>query len=161
MPQRHVTYITYAEDDRCREIRRLIEEAGIIVDVRDLGAQPLSREELDQVLGHIDPRHYLNPLSKAYAKHKLDTGLPPRDELLQLIAEDNTLLKRPIIKTNRLMTIGCDKEAVAVMLQISPESPAEPPDEPAVETRNGVTNGGSNNRQGRRRMSAAGAAAGK
>ncbi len=45
--------------------------------------------------------------------------MPPRNEVFELIASDYTLLKRPIIKSPRLMTVGYDKKKIAEMFQIS------------------------------------------
>lgn len=113
------TYMTYGNDERCAEIRKFIEDAGVILKVRDLKDNPLSEFELDRLLGHIPMVHFLNQASPAFRKNKLDEALPERDEVLRLIAEDPSLLRRPIIKTARLFTVGCDKKKIAEMLQIS------------------------------------------
>jgi arsenate reductase-like glutaredoxin family protein len=101
------------------EIRRLIEEAGIVLDVRDLEKRPLTRDEVAKLIGWLDVKHFLNPLSRSFARHGLDRQLPDRPALFELIASDNSLLRRPIIKTQRLMTVGCDRQRVIEMLQLS------------------------------------------
>jgi hypothetical protein len=60
----------------------------------------------------------LNALSDAYTKFRLDKHTPERSQLIKLIAQDHTLLRRPIVKSSRLLTVGCDKRKIADMLQI-------------------------------------------
>ncbi|RME19107.1 MAG: hypothetical protein D6800_14725 [Candidatus Zixiibacteriota bacterium] len=159
MPQRRVKYYSYDEDDQCADIRRFIEEGGLILELRDLGKQPLNKDELAAMFGHINLEHFLNKNAKSYRKHGLDKGLPPRDELLALIAEDNTLLRRPIIRTTRLITVGCDKDNLARMLQLTFDEAGE-----IVPNRNSETSrnaNGSSRKQTRKRASEAGATAAK
>jgi arsenate reductase-like glutaredoxin family protein len=118
MPLKRAQFISYGNDTKCEEIRNFIEAAGIILDIRDIEKQPLTDREISRLVGHFDLRHFLNPLSRAYSKHHLDESLPERDEIIRLITEDHTLLRRPIISTGRLVTIGCDKKSVSDMLQI-------------------------------------------
>jgi len=118
MAPKRATFYTYGDFDRCKDIKKYIEDAGIILDVRDIEKHPLSEIEMDKLLGHIPMNHFLNPASPSYAKHKLDEGLPEREELLKLILSDPTLLKRPIVKTIRLVMAGCDKKKIAEMLSI-------------------------------------------
>jgi regulatory protein spx len=120
MPQKQATYMSYGTDERCEGIRKFIEDAGIRLIVRDLKKEPLSAEELDHLLGYNPIRDFLNPLAADYTKLGLDKQLPERRELLQIVAEHPDLLRRPIIKTSRLLTVGCDRKAIAAMLQISP-----------------------------------------
>jgi arsenate reductase-like glutaredoxin family protein len=119
MTQKRATFMAYSNDERCSEVRKFIEDAGIILNVRDLKKNPLSEAELDVLLGHIPMVHLLNPASPTYRKKGLDKGLPEREEMLQMIAEDPTLLRQPIVKTMRLFTVGCDKKKIAEMLQIT------------------------------------------
>ncbi len=121
MAPKRATYYTYGSDEGCAETRKFLEEAGVLLEIRDIEKNPLSAWELKGVLGHLDAGHFLNPLSDAYDKHKLNERIPQRDQLLEIIAEDNSLLKRPIIKTNRLLTVGCDKEKLTEMLRLSGE----------------------------------------
>ena len=118
MAAKRAKFYSYGDDDRCHDIRRYIEDAGIILEIRDLEKDPLSVEELDALLGYCDVTHYLNKLSKSYDSNGLDKRLPERNKVLELIAKDQTLLRVPFIKSTRLWTVGCDKKKIAEMLQI-------------------------------------------
>jgi len=118
MPQKQAIYMSYGTDERCDEIRKYIEDAGVRLTVRDLKTHPLAYEELTRLLGHLPLSHFLNPLAKEYTKFGLDKEMPPRRDLYKLIAENPGLLRRPIIKNARLLTVGCNRKAIADMLQI-------------------------------------------
>ena len=118
MPPKRAKFLTYGGDKQCEEIQKFLEGAGIILEVRDIETQPLTEREIGQIIGHIDVRHFLNVLSKSYEKNKLDKQIPPRHELIAIIAADHTLLRRPIIQTARMVTVGCDRKSLTQMMQI-------------------------------------------
>jgi regulatory protein spx len=119
MPQKRARYLTYGIDERCEELRKYIEDSGIHLLVRDMKTDPLSVDELKSLFGHVSVTHFLNPASEAYSEKGLDKALPERDELFRLMAEDPTLIRRPVIKSVRLLTAGADKKKIAEMLQIN------------------------------------------
>lgn len=121
MAPKRATYLTYGNDEGCAETRKFLEEAGVVLNIRDLEKDPMSAYELMGVLGHLDAKHFINPMSESYAKHNLAEEIPSRQKLVELIAEDHTLLKRPIIKTIRLLTVGCDKDKISEMLRLNGE----------------------------------------
>ena len=118
MAPKRARFYTAEKDERCLETRRFIEDAGILLDVRDIEKNPLSVDELSALYGHCDMSHFVDQMSEAYTEHGLDKKLPERDKLLELMAADCSLIRRPIIKSTRLMMVGCDKNKIAEMLQI-------------------------------------------
>jgi len=144
MPEKRAKYLTYGKDERCEEIRKFIEDAGIRLLVRDMKTDPLSVDELKSLLGHISLTHFLNPASEAYSEKGLDKGLPERDELFRLMAEDPTLIRRPVIKTVRLITAGCDKKKISEMFQINANGEVveiKPPERQQRSNRRAVASG--------------------
>jgi arsenate reductase len=125
MAPKRAKFYSYGNDELCNEIKKFIEDAGVILQVRDIGENPLSVEELRRLLGHLQIEHFLNPLSESFKKNKLDQKLPERREILALMADDHTLIRRPIIISSRLVTVGCDRRKIADMLQIPTESSQE------------------------------------
>lgn len=126
MAQKSVIYMTYDNDERCTEILKYIGDAGIMVKARDLKKDPMSEIELGRLFGHVPFNHFLNQASPSYQEAKLDQGLPERQEMLQMIAKDPTLLRRPIISTSRMFVVGCDKKKIAEMLQINRNGTVSP-----------------------------------
>ncbi|MCK4606349.1 MAG: hypothetical protein KAU35_03520 [candidate division Zixibacteria bacterium] len=117
-PKRALLYY-YGNDDVSTEIKKLIEDAGVILEIRDMDENPLNEEELEQLFGHLEISHFINTLSDAYTKFHLDKNLPDRQQVISLMAKDHTLIRRPIVKSSRLVTVGSDHRRIAEMLQIS------------------------------------------
>ena len=127
MPQKRATFMFYGNDERCEEMRKYIEKAGYRLDLRDLSKQPLSVEELDSMFGHNPLLYFVNPASSDYTKLGLGDEMPERRQMLEILAKHPGLLRQPIVRNTRLVTVGCNKAKIAEMLQINSngESPEE------------------------------------
>lgn len=119
MAVKRATFLTFGNDAQCSEVKQFIEENGVLLDVRDLEQQPMNERELGLLIGYFNVSHFVNPFSMEFEKHGLDKGFPSRDEVIKLLAEEPALLRRPIIQTGRLMTIGCNRQRITEMLQLS------------------------------------------
>jgi regulatory protein spx len=118
--QRVVDLYVAPDDPECTEIREFLEQQDFNLKVRDLIAKPLGVDEINALIRHFDLRHFLNTSSKSYSKKKLDNAIPNRNELIQLMADDNDLIKKPIIVSGRLMVVGPNRNKIMEMLQIKP-----------------------------------------
>jgi len=119
MAPKRAMFFCYGNDNICAETRKYIEDAGVILKVRDIGKDPLTENEVAQLVGHLEITHFINRLSDSYVKFRFDKKLPAREEIIRLMAKDHTLIRRPIVKTTRLLTVGCDQRKIADMLQIN------------------------------------------
>ena len=119
MSTKRATFYTYNDNPTCNEIQKYIEEAGVVLNIRDLEKEPFSSDELIKLMGHINLSHFVNKMSSSYSKINSDNGKLDKRHAIELILEDTSLLIVPIIKSVRLMTVGCDKKKIAEMLQIS------------------------------------------
>jgi arsenate reductase-like glutaredoxin family protein len=119
MAPKRATFLISGTDEKCNETQKFIQEAGVLLTIRDISEKPLSYNELNSMIGFVDIRHFINEVSESYDKHKLGSELPDREAIIKLMAEDNSLIKLPIIITSRLMTIGCDKKRITEMLQLN------------------------------------------
>ena len=124
MAPRRAQFYSYGTEGPCDEVKKFIENAGILLEVRNIEEKPFSVEELANFIGYLNIKHFLNTSSKSYKKHGLDKLLPKQTEIFKLMAADHTLIKVPIICSKRLVTIGCDKKRIAEMLQIGPNGEA-------------------------------------
>lgn len=119
MPPKRAAFLMWAEDEECKGIRKFLEDAGVALDIRDLTKRPLTTSEVKKLVGFVPLEYFLNPYASSFKKHNLDQDNLDRDETIALIASDPTLLRQPIIRTNRLFTVGCDRKKICEMLQIS------------------------------------------
>jgi len=120
MAHKRATIYSYGKDEKSEEAKKFIEEGGVIVDFRDLAKQPLTLDEVEKLIGNLEIQHFINPLSESFDALNLEDRRTNRTEILKAMAADNTLLRRPIIKSARLITIGHDQRKIAEMLQIKP-----------------------------------------
>lgn len=114
--------ILYANsDDPCfSEVRDYLEEQEVNLHIHNIGKSPLNHPEISDLVRHYNLHHFLNTNAKSYKKNKLDKALPSRQEVIDLIAQDNDLLNRPIIVTGRLTAVGYDREAIKEILLDTP-----------------------------------------
>lgn len=121
MVRRTAQIYTYGKDDQCQELMKYLEEADIKLDIRDIEKTPLTEYELRKLVGYCNINHFLNPLSKSYDKNDLGEKNKDRDTIIALMLKDYTLLRRPLVRTNRLTTIGCDKKILDSVMRLNSE----------------------------------------
>ena len=129
MAPKRALYFSYGEDEKCAETRKFMENAGVILQNRDLSKNPLSERELTMLFGHLKLDHFLNTSSPNFAEHKLASTQLSRNEVIKMIAADHTLLRQPIVKVGRLVLVGCDQKKISEMLLLGGNG-AEPPKDP-------------------------------
>jgi len=117
------------KESQCGEIKDFLQQHEIILQIRDITVKPLERPEISKLLRNFELTHFLNPESRLYKKNKLDVSTPVREEVYDLIASDNNLLRVPIIVYGRLMTVGCNIDKVTEMLQLKNNGSSAPEEE--------------------------------
>jgi arsenate reductase-like glutaredoxin family protein len=115
---KRVDIYSFTDDPGFEEIKRFLDNYDYDLRVRDLQVRPLNAYEISNIIRHFDSKHFISLASKAYKKFHLDKVTPSRKELIAMIAEDNELLRQPIIVAGRLMTVGCNRMKIMEMLQI-------------------------------------------
>jgi arsenate reductase-like glutaredoxin family protein len=115
---KRVDIYSYTDDPGFEEIKRFLDNYDYDIRVRDLHNRPLNADEIAVLIRHFDTKHFISTASKAYKKFHLERETPKRKELIAMMAEDNELLRQPIIVAGRLMTVGCNRQKIMEMLQI-------------------------------------------
>ena len=118
MAPKRATFLTFGSDSVCEETKKFIEDNGVLLTIRDLSKEPLTYTELKKMIGHIKFSHFINTRTPEYDKMNLDS-IDDREQILNILAENNSLLLKPIIRTPRLTTIGCNKKKISEMLQLT------------------------------------------
>jgi arsenate reductase-like glutaredoxin family protein len=119
MAHKQAKFLSYGSDENCADIKKFLEESGVILEIRDIEKKPLTEDELWNIMGHLDASHFLNPASDSFEKYQMAEKMPTRAELIKMVAEDHTLLRKPIVRTARLLTVGCDKQKISEMLKLN------------------------------------------
>ena len=96
----------------CRKARAFLEKRKVELDLRDLGRDRLSVEELDQLIGTRDHRLFLNTRNELYRMRKMGQNPPSREEALKLMAAEPNLIRRPVVLRGADIVLGYDEEAL-------------------------------------------------
>jgi Spx/MgsR family transcriptional regulator len=96
----------------CRKAKAFLEKRKVELDLRDLGKDRLSVEELDKLIGKRDHRMFLNTRNEMYRAKKMKDNPPTRDETLKLMAAEPNLIRRPVVMRGSDLVLGYDEEAL-------------------------------------------------
>jgi Spx/MgsR family transcriptional regulator len=92
----------------CRKARILLEENGIALELRDLGKEPMSVPELDELIDERDHKDFLNTRTELYRARKMREKPPSRAEALRLMAMEPNLIRRPMTVRGKTIVLGYD-----------------------------------------------------
>jgi arsenate reductase (glutaredoxin) len=96
----------------CRKAKAFLEKRKVALDLRDLGKERMTVEELDALIGKRDYRMFLNTRNELYRVRKMGQNPPSREEALQLMAGEPNLIRRPVVLRGSDLVLGYDEEAL-------------------------------------------------
>ncbi len=98
----------YSSCTSCRKAEQVLSESGADVQRRDLVREPLAREELQDLLQRtgLSVQDVLSKRSRAYRAHHLDVEPKSDEELIALMADEPTLIRRPIVIGSGDVVVG-------------------------------------------------------
>ena len=96
----------------CRKAKAFLEKRKVDLDLRDLGKDRMSVEELNELIGKRDHRQFLNTRNELYRTRKMAQNPPSRDEALKLMAAEPNLIRRPVVLRGADIVIGYDEEGL-------------------------------------------------
>jgi arsenate reductase len=80
------------------------------LELRDIGKDRLTFEELDQLIGDRDYRKFLNSRNELYRQKKMGEQPPARAEALRMMAAEPNLIRRPVVIRGGRIVLGFDPE---------------------------------------------------
>lgn len=97
----------------CRNAQAWLDERGISYERRDYFRDRFTREELARVLASagLAPRDVLSKRARAYKELAGDRDLSD-DQLLDLMIQEPTLLRRPLVIAGHDAVIGFDRQGL-------------------------------------------------
>jgi Spx/MgsR family transcriptional regulator len=96
----------------CRKAKAFLERRKVELELRDLGKQRMTAEELDELIGKRDHRMFLNTRNELYRARKMGQNPPSRDEALKLMAAEPNLIRRPVVLRGGDIVLGYDEEGL-------------------------------------------------
>ncbi|MDT2524237.1 transcriptional regulator Spx [Enterococcus raffinosus] len=98
----------------CRKAKAWLEEQGLAFEERNMIAEPLTKRELKKILALTETgtEEIIATRSKVYNKFSFDFNDLTFNELVAVIEENPTLLKRPIIIDQTKLQIGYNEDEI-------------------------------------------------
>ncbi|MBY0086129.1 arsenate reductase family protein [Brevibacillus brevis] len=104
----------YNKCDTCRKVKKWLTDQNIGFEEIPIVDAPPSKEELRQIwqTSGLDLRKFFNVSGVQYRELGLKDKLPTmsEDEMLELLASNGKLIKRPLIASDRTVTLGFKEE---------------------------------------------------
>ena len=85
---------------------------GVELELRNLDKQRLTVSELDELIGHLDYKLFLNTRNELYRRLQMNEKPPARAEALRLMAANPNLIRRPVVIRGGQIILGYDEPAL-------------------------------------------------
>jgi len=89
-----------------------LQKKGIELELRDMGKDRLTADELDKLIGDRDYRLFLNSRNEVYSARNMKEEPPSRAEALKLMAAEPNLIRRPVVIKGSQIVLGYDEDAL-------------------------------------------------
>ena len=113
-------FICYPKCSTCQKAKKFLDEQGVDYTLRDIKLENPTREEIAvwQEKSGLDLRKFFNTSGLQYRALALKDRLPDmsRDDMLDLLASDGMLVKRPLIVVQDAVLVGFKQEQWAQVL---------------------------------------------
>ncbi|WP_311407975.1 transcriptional regulator SpxA [Liquorilactobacillus uvarum] len=109
-----VTLYTSPSCTSCRKARAWLKEHDISFKERNIFSEPLSINEIKQILQMTEngTEEIISKRSKAYQKLNIDLNDMPLQELFSLVQKNPGLLRRPIILDEKRLQVGYNEDEI-------------------------------------------------
>ena len=89
---------------------------GARLEEREYGKNPLSENELREIIGDGPITGFLNSRNSLYRKRNMKQKPPSKEEAIRLILKEQNLLKRPVIIKGKKKVLGFDEAELRELL---------------------------------------------
>lgn len=98
----------------CRKAKAWLKEQGLEFEERNIMTDPLSREEIKEILSLTETgtEEIISTRSKVYSKLALDFDTISFNELVAIVEEHPDLLRRPIVTDGLRLQIGFNEDEI-------------------------------------------------
>lgn len=109
-----VTLYTSPSCTSCRKARTWLEEHHIEYTERNIFSEPLSLEEIKEILRMTEDGtdEIISTRSKIFQKLDVDLDALPLQQLFELIQQNPGLLRRPIILDEKRLQVGYNEDEI-------------------------------------------------
>ena len=109
-----VTLFTSPSCTSCRKARAWLEEHNIPYQERNIFAEPLSKDEIKEILQMTEDgtEEIISQRSTAYQKLNIDLDELPLKDLFDLIQNNPGILRRPIMLDEKRLQVGYNEDEI-------------------------------------------------
>jgi regulatory protein spx len=109
---------TYTSCTSCRKTDDVLKQSGLPYGRREFFKERFTRDELKQVLegAGLRPSDVLSRRSRVYKERNLESQDLPEDDLLDLMVQEPTLLRRPLVINGDQVIVGHNESALREMI---------------------------------------------
>lgn len=102
----------------CRKVRAWLSKHEVAFEEHNIITSPLNKEELLQILSFTEngTEDIISTRSKVFQKLAIDVDELSTSSLMELISENPSLLRRPIILDKKRMQIGFNEDEIRAFL---------------------------------------------
>jgi arsenate reductase (glutaredoxin) len=86
-------------------------ENGFQIDEREMNKEPLTAEELDELIGERDHTTFLNFRNEVFKEQNMKEEPPEREDAIALMASNPNLIRRPILVHGKTVLLGFDQKS--------------------------------------------------
>lgn len=104
----------------CEKARAWLAEHGVRVKEREIFKEPLSANEIEDLLGPREVTEVLSTRTTEYKARGLDRGRHSEAELLRLMEAEPRLLRRPLLYLGEQLLVGFDQTRWSEALSVRP-----------------------------------------
>jgi len=97
--------------DKIKATKKWLENSGIDYTFYDLKKEPLTREELREFVHRIGLDVLVNKRGTTWRNLKLKDKDLSDDEMFQILLDNQTMIKRPVLIKDEAILVGYDEEA--------------------------------------------------
>lgn len=103
----------------CRKTDDVLRQSGVPYERREFFKDRFSREELEHLLADagLTPQDVLSRRSRIFKERNLGEATLTDDEMLDLMVEEPTLLRRPLVIGGDTVIVGHNEPALREMIQ--------------------------------------------
>ena len=103
-------FVNYPKCSTCKKARKFLEEKGVAFEERDIKEQNPTVEELKEWIAKsgLPVKKFFNTSGMLYRQMELKDKLPnmSEQEMIELLATDGMLVKRPILVSEDKVLVG-------------------------------------------------------
>ena len=103
-------FVNYPKCSTCKKARKFLEEKGVAFEDRDIKEQNPTVDELKEWIAKsgLPAKKFLNTSGMLYRQMELKDKLPnmSEQEMIELLATDGMLVKRPILVSEDKVLVG-------------------------------------------------------